>query len=135
MSQVKPIAVQLTRGQDLKSAISSIVKTEQIQAGSIASCIGSLSTACLRLAGASEYLRLSEPLEIVSVMGTLTPEHQHIHISVSKQSGEVVGGHLMEGACIDTTAELILHSYERLTFSREYDRNTGFSELVVADRD
>jgi predicted DNA-binding protein with PD1-like motif len=64
-------------------------------------------------------------------MGTLTPEHQHIHISVSDSNGRVIGGHLLEGCIIDTTAELIVHSYPGFQFSREFDSTTGFTELTV----
>ncbi|KOO16401.1 DNA-binding protein [Vibrio xuii] len=128
---ITPIAVRLVKGDDLKLAIQRLVEVHQIQAGSIASCVGCFSQFNIRLAGATQTIQLNEPLEIVSVMGTLTPEHQHIHLSVAKESGEVVGGHLMEGCLIDTTAELIIHSYHNLSFEREFDEQTGFTELVV----
>jgi predicted DNA-binding protein with PD1-like motif len=126
-----PIAVRLIKGDDLKLSIQRLVEERQIQAGSITSCVGCFSQFNIRLAGATQTLQLNEPLEIVSVMGTLTPEHQHIHLSVAKESGEVVGGHLMEGCLIDTTAELIIHSYHSMSFDREFDEQTGFTELVV----
>lgn len=128
---ISPIAIRLTQGEDLKQRIQQLVSQHGIEAGSIASCVGCLSALRIRLANAQSELHLSEPVEIVSVMGTLTPKHQHIHISVAKQNGEVIGGHLLEGAIIDTTAELILHHYSTLAFSREHDNNTGYTELVV----
>lgn len=66
-------------------------------------------------------------------MGTLTPQHQHIHLTVSDNTGRVIGGHLLDGSIIDTTAELIVHHYPALSFSREFDDTTGFTELVVSD--
>ncbi|MEZ9233043.1 PPC domain-containing DNA-binding protein [Vibrio amylolyticus] len=126
-----PIAVRLTKGADLKHSIARLVQNNAIHAGSIASCVGSLSDIHLRLAEAKETLRITAPFEIVSFMGTLTPEHQHIHISVSDRTGKVIGGHLLEGSIVDTTAELILHRYDNLRFSREEDLNTGFTELVI----
>lgn len=126
-----PIAIRLSQGADLKNAIALLVNQHNIQAGNVASCVGCLSSVNLRLAGAQETLQLNEPLEIVSVMGTLTLEHQHIHISVADSKGSVIGGHLLEGSIIDTTAELIIHSYPALYFSREFDVSTGFTELVV----
>lgn len=128
---ITPIAIRLTRGTDLKQAIQKLVTEHNITAGSIASCVGCFSQFRIRLAGATHELELTEPVEIVSIMGTLTPDHQHIHISVAKQSGEVIGGHLLEGCIVDTTAELILHQYHNLSFTREYDKHTGFSELVL----
>ncbi|MGP8307868.1 PPC domain-containing DNA-binding protein [Vibrio sp. YIC-376] len=125
------IAIRLTRGMDLKHCLAKIVQDHNIKAGSIASCVGCVSTLKLRLAGAESTLSKNEPFEIVSVMGTLTPDHQHIHISVADKQGQVWGGHLMEGTIIDTTAELIIHSYPNLSFGREMDDKTGYTELVV----
>ncbi|WP_299495433.1 DUF296 domain-containing protein [uncultured Shewanella sp.] len=129
---ITPIAVRLIQGTDLKEAIHQQIILNQIKAGNIASCVGSLSMLKIRLAGALNTLTLQEPLEIVSIMGTLTPKHAHIHISVANQKGEVLGGHLLDGSIIDTTGELIIHSYPQLTFSREYDANTGFTELSIS---
>jgi len=129
---ITPIATRLTKGDDLKHSIQHLVAKHRISAGTIASCVGCFTHVHIRLAGASETLQLNEPVEIVSIMGTLTPLHQHIHISVAKQNGEVVGGHLMEGCLIDTTAELILHQYHNLSFSREADPKTGFTELTIS---
>jgi len=125
------IATRLTRGQDLKLAIANLISENKLTAGSIASCVGCLSKVTLRLAGAEKTLLLEEPLEIVSITGTLTSDHQHIHISVANQNGEVLGGHLLEGSIIDTTAELMIHHYPECCFHREYDQSTGYSELVI----
>ncbi len=131
---ITSIAVRLLKGDDLKLSIQRLVNEHNIQAGSIASCVGCFTQFNIRLAGATQTLELNEPLEIVSIMGTLTPEHQHIHLSVAKRNGEVVGGHLLEGCLIDTTAELIIHSYHNVSFAREFDKNTGFTELVVTNK-
>jgi predicted DNA-binding protein with PD1-like motif len=37
----------------------------------------------------------------------------------------------MEGTVIDTTAELIIHSYSELEFTRAMDDSTGYTELQV----
>ena len=128
---ITPIAVRLTRGQDLKLSIQELVNQHQVSAGTIASCVGCVSTINLRLANADQTLQIDAPFEIVSVMGTLTPNHQHIHISVADEQGKVIGGHLLEGTLIATTAELILHTYPELAFSREHDESTGYTELVI----
>ncbi|MGF1750680.1 PPC domain-containing DNA-binding protein [Vibrio cionasavignyae] len=125
------IAARLTNGQDLKHEIQALVSQYQIQAGSIASCVGCLKSINIRLAGATQSLTMQQPFEIVSLMGTLTPNHQHIHISVADSQGRVMGGHLQEGSVVDTTAELIIHQYAHLNFSREHDPQTGYTELVI----
>lgn len=130
---ITPIAIRLMQGADLKESVAQLVSLHKIQAGSIASCVGCLSSVSLRLAGAQKTLQLNGSLEIVSVMGTLTPQHQHIHLSVSDDTGRVIGGHLLDGCIVDTTAELIIYHYPSLSFTREFDNTTGFTELVVND--
>ncbi|MGR5236654.1 PPC domain-containing DNA-binding protein [Vibrio alfacsensis] len=128
---IEVIVVRLTKGMDLKQSLANVVEKHSIKAGSIASCSGCVSELKLRLAGAENTLTKQEAFEIVSVMGTLTREHQHVHISVSDREGHVWGGHLMEGTIIDTTAELIIHSYSNLEFTRAMDDSTGYTELEV----
>ncbi|MBU2897831.1 PPC domain-containing DNA-binding protein [Vibrio hepatarius] len=128
---IEPIVIRLTKGQDLKTQIQSLVTKHALQAGSIASCVGSLEQVSLRLAGATQSITLTQPFEIVSMMGTLTPTHQHIHLSVANETGKVIGGHLLDNTIIDTTAELIIHHYPDLRFSRQHDNTTGYSELVI----
>lgn len=129
---IEVIAVRLTKGMDLKLSLAKLVEQHGIKTGSIASCVGCVSHLNLRLAGAESTLTKQEPFEIVSVMGTLTAEHQHVHISVSDCEGRVWGGgHLLEDTVIDTTAELIIHSYSELEFTRAMDDSTGYTELQV----
>ncbi|MDN3702413.1 PPC domain-containing DNA-binding protein [Vibrio artabrorum] len=129
---ITPIATRLTRGQDLKLEIQRLVTTHNISAGSIASCVGCVSQLNIRLANANNTKRVQAPFEIVSVMATLTPNHQHIHLSVADEKGNVIGGHLLEGTLIATTAELIVHRYDTLTFDREHDDSTGYTELTIS---
>ncbi|MBE8577542.1 PPC domain-containing DNA-binding protein [Vibrio sp. OPT18] len=128
---ITPIATRLTRGQDLKLEIQRLVTTHNIFAGSIASCVGCVSQLNIRLANANNTKLVQAPFEIVSLMATLTPNHQHVHISVADENGNVIGGHLLEGTIIATTAELIVHRYDALTFNREHDDSTGYTELVI----
>ncbi len=131
MANIDVIALRLTQGADLKQAIQALVTEHHLRAGSIASCVGSLSSLNLRLAGATQTLSLHQPLEIVSLMGTLTADHQHLHIAVADQTGRVLGGHLLAGSVVDTTAELIINSYPNLIFNRTLDLNTGYTELAI----
>ncbi len=134
MNHIEPIAVRLTRGSDLKQAIQHLVTTHHVQAGAVVSCVGSLSVLNMRLAGAQHSQIWHQAFEIVSLIGTLTPDHQHLHIAAAKQNGDVIGGHLLEGSIIDTTAELIINSYKNLNFSREFDVQTGYTELSVSNQ-
>ncbi|MGR5061899.1 PPC domain-containing DNA-binding protein [Photobacterium sp. DNB22_13_2] len=126
-----PHAFRLTLGTDLKWSILAYVQQQDIKAGSLLSCVGCLSHASIRLANESESLELAGPLEILTLSGTLTPEHAHLHVSVADKSGRVYGGHLQDGSIVSYTAEVCLAEYTNLSFSRELDTTTGFTELVV----
>ncbi|MBY5946089.1 PPC domain-containing DNA-binding protein [Photobacterium rosenbergii] len=126
-----PHAFRLTLGADLKRSILAFVRQKGIKAGSLLSCVGCLSHASIRLANESESLELKGPLEILTLSGTLTPDHVHLHISVADKTGRVYGGHLQDGSIVSFTAEVCLAEYANLSFSREQDDTTGFTELVV----
>ncbi len=86
------IALRLTRGMDLKQQIVQLVQQDRIHAGSIASCVGCLSTLHIRLADSVSTLQVSAPFEILSLSGTLTYQHCHLHIAVADAQGRVWGG-------------------------------------------
>ncbi|KPA51127.1 DNA-binding protein [Photobacterium leiognathi subsp. mandapamensis] len=128
---INPHALRLTQGTDLKESILQYVQNNQIQAGSLLSCVGCLSQAIIRLADESKTIELAGPLEILTLSGTLTPSHVHLHISVADAKGKVIGGHLVEGSIVSYTAEICLVSYSNMAFSREFDPQTQFDELVI----
>tara|TARA_B100000524_G_scaffold326710_1_gene210370 strand:- start:779 stop:1114 length:336 start_codon:yes stop_codon:yes gene_type:complete len=71
-------------------------------------------------------------LEIVSLVGTLSSDRSHhLHLSVSKADGSVVGGHVKGPATVRTTAELVLGAMPALSFGREFEPATGYLELRI----
>jgi predicted DNA-binding protein with PD1-like motif len=54
-----------------------------------------------------------------------------LHLAVSDHTGKTLGGHLMDGCIVRTTAEIAILSIEDLSFKREKDDKTGYDELVV----
>ena len=88
----------------------------------------------IRFADANEITTFEEKLEIVSLVGTLSRHGCHLHISVSDEQGRVFGGHLMDGAHIYTTAEVLLGIIPDIIFRREYDAATGYKELNIQYR-
>lgn len=128
------LAARLEPGTCLKSALQDVVQTHSLQAAAVVSCVGSLQVAHLRLAGAKETQQFAGPFEIVSLVGTLSPDGVHIHISIADAKGQVLGGHLLSGNLIHTTAELVLMACDSLTFSRPHDSQTGYGELKIGKR-
>lgn len=127
-------AIRLKKGADLKQEIFAYAKNNNIEAGAVLSCVGCLSHLHLRLAGAKDYLDVEDDFEIVSITGTIGNTDGHIHLSVSDKTGNTYGGHLKDGCIINTTAEIVLLELDNYIFTREYDKDTGYEELVIKER-
>jgi uncharacterized protein len=124
-------AFRLKPHEDLKVAIIDFAKTNQISAGIILTSVGSLEQFHIRFANEKAGKRQSGFFEIVSLVGTFSASAAHLHICVSDDIGNTVGGHLLDGNHIYTTAEIVVGIMPDLSFERELDPTYGFSELVV----
>lgn len=124
-------------GNDLKTELEKFVKANNIQAGFIVTCVGGLSQATMRMAGAlpdKQDIRTYEgDFEITSLVGTVSINGVHIHMAVSDKDGKSFGGHLKEGTIIHPTAEVVIGEDEQAVYTRELDEETGFPELIVTD--
>ena len=131
-------AFRLTPGVDLKAELSRLTKANGFRAGCILSCVGSLSQARLRMPGAvgeAEVITtVVDPMEIVSLTGTLCADGLHVHISLSRRDGACIGGHLLQGCIVNTTAELVIGEIPEVEFHRPPDSTTGYNELSVRPR-
>ncbi len=124
-------ALRLLPGQDLRAGIQNYVNEHKIKAGWIVTCAGSLSDYNIRFANATDGSKASGHFEIVSLSGTLSLNGSHIHIAVSDSTGKTIGGHLLEGCKIYTTAEIILTESPKYLFTREKDGSTPWEELQI----
>lgn len=127
----RPIALRLLPGQDLKTELTRLARERHLKAAAVVTCVGSLTGATLRLAGRPNTLELEGPLEIVSLVGTLSEAGVHLHLSVADREGVTRGGHLMEGSPVYTTAEIVVLELEGLEFTRQEDPATRFQELRI----
>jgi predicted DNA-binding protein with PD1-like motif len=126
--------VRLMPGQDLKKELIAFCKAQGIQAATLICGVGSLKEAFLRLADAQQGTLYWGPFEIVSLIGTLNGDAAHLHISIADANGQVLGGHLLDGCLIQTTAEIVLLENSRLEFRRENDPATGYHEIKFIPR-
>jgi predicted DNA-binding protein with PD1-like motif len=131
-------AFRLTPRVDLKAELARLTEAHALGAGCIVSCVGSLSHARLRTPGAigeaEVVMTFVEPMEIVSLSGTLCADGLHLHASLSRGDGSCVGGHLVEGCIVNTTAELVIGELSEVEFHRPRDPATGYNELSVQPR-
>ena len=127
---MKLLAFRLKTGQLLKEELEALAKREEWPAAFIVTAVGSLSRASLRLADES-LADYEENFEIVSLIGTLSVDGAHLHISLADKNGPVLGGHLKDNCRVYTTVELVIGISDEFTFKRVFDKDTGFNELLV----
>lgn len=125
------LALRLHPGQDLRRELTALAEREGLEAAAVVTCVGSLTRVALRYADRSEPTTLEGKFEIVSLVGTLSRHGAHLHLSVSDGEGRTLGGHLLDGSTVYTTAEIVLTVLPGLRFTRAPDPQTGFKELVV----
>ena len=128
-------AIRLKPGEDLRASIQKFVNNNHINAGWISSCAGSLVNYNIRFANNPEGNKGSGHFEIVSLSGTLSINGSHIHLSISDSTGKTIGGHLLEGCIVYTTAEIIIGESKKLVFKREKDGTTPWDELQIEKKD
>ena len=126
--------IRLRPGQDLEAELEAFAKTHYLRAAFVASAVGSLTDVHLRYANQEAGTRLAGHFEIVSLSGTLAADGMHVHMSVADSTGAVVGGHLLDGNRVYTTAELVIGEATGLRFGREVDSTYGYRELTVSRR-
>ena len=130
-------AFRLKKGADLYKSLITIANEAGPASHAVVTCVGSLTHLRMRLAGATPTNQnikdFEGPFEIVSLVGTIAGPKAHLHISVSNSDGKTIGGHLLEGSLIDTTAEVVLANLnaDKIHLTRENDPETGFTELAV----
>lgn len=130
----KTHAFRLKPGADLRKEIQSFVQKNNIEAGWISCGVGSLHQYNIRFANQPNGAKDTGHFEIVSLIGTVSKNGSHIHISVSDTTGKTIGGHLLEENLIYTTAEVIIQEAPGLIFTREKDGSTPWQELQIKER-
>ena len=131
---MKTHAVRLRPGADLRRDLEAFARANGLRAPIVLTCVGSLSRAALRPAGIDATVMIEGDLEILALVGTLSEDGPHLHLTVSDARCDVSGGHAQEGSIVRTTAEIVLGELEDVVFSRPVDPETGWDELEVVPR-
>ncbi|NJL84819.1 MAG: DNA-binding protein [Leptolyngbyaceae cyanobacterium SM1_1_3] len=133
-SPLSVLAVRLVPGADLKASLLEFAGQHSLKAGCILTAVGSLQAARLRCAGQSEGTAWRQRFEIVSLVGTFSASAAHLHMALADEQGQMLGGHVMPGCVIYTTAEIVVGELETLAFNRAFDLQTGYPELQIDRR-
>ncbi len=130
---MKLIPVRFNPGEDLRQALNALPEKLGFQSAFLLSAIGSLQEVRIRFANQKEPTHFRDFHEILTMNGCVTPEGGHYHMMISDSCGKVYGGHLCLGSIVYTTVELALLPVMDHSLSREFDEQTGFSELFVKE--
>lgn len=122
---------RLKSGQDLFDSIQEFVNEKEIKAGCVVSAVGSLRRAVLRFANNNSFSEFEKFFEIASITGVVSVHGSHLHISISDEEGQTIGGHMESGCKVYTTAEVVLLAFDDSTYKREFAEDSGYEELVV----
>ena len=119
-------------GKNLYKEIVNYAKRDNLSAVSVLSCVGSLQKLNIRLASGKNFLQKTENFEIVSLVGCVSPQRVHLHISISDDKGISYGGHLVEeDNLVFTTAEIVLGEFPQVKFCQEDCKQSGWNELKI----
>ncbi|HEY3522726.1 MAG TPA: PPC domain-containing DNA-binding protein [Candidatus Limnocylindrales bacterium] len=132
---MRTIATRLRPGSDLRAELEALATREGLRAALVLTCVGSLSEVGLRMANQSDTERFTGDYEIVSLVGTISLDGPHLHMSVSDAAGATIGGHLQDRNIVRTTAEVVLGELTAVDFRRPIDPETTFDELEIVPRD
>ena len=124
-------AIRLKPGDDVREKIENYILQNNINAGWLVACAGSLTDYNIRFANQEKGSTGKGHFEIVSLTGTTSKNGSHLHISISDSIGKTIGGSLLKGCIVYTTAEIIIQSTTDLNFKREKDGSTPWDELLI----
>ena len=124
-------AVRLEPGEDLILGLHRVREATGARALTIVTCVGSLTNVMIRHANRPAGTRYQGHFEITSLVGTIDPAGEHVHLTITDGEGRAYGGHLLPGSAVYTTAEIVLLILNELDFARAPCPRSGYDELVV----
>ncbi len=124
-------AFRIQPHEDLKKTLLLFAGKNSIKAGAIVTAVGSLEQFNIRFANCAEGTSKKGHFEIVSLVGTFSDSACHLHLSISDNKGKTIGGHVLDGNLVYTTAEIVLIKLTDFEFRRYVDAIYGYRELTV----
>lgn len=132
---MKTLTFRLRLGQDLADSITQFSSLHNIQAACILSGVNSsLPRLSFALVNQDQYDQYQEHFEIVLMTGTVSVSGSHLHIAISDERCQTIGGHLVSGYKIYSTAEIVIVVFSDLIYTREPCLEPGYDKLVIMKR-
>ncbi|WP_068977528.1 PPC domain-containing DNA-binding protein [Aeromonas sp. EERV15] len=134
LSTARFLALRLLPSEDLIAGLRAHMARHGLQAAWIAGAVGSLTHANLRYAAQPDGTLLEGAFEVIALGGTLDPECEHLHLSISDEQGLMRGGHVLPGCRVRTTLELVIGELQEYRFDRAPCPQSGYEELLITPR-
>ena len=122
--------LRLGPGEDLLDSLWRYARVTKLKAATVISVVGSLTHTNIRYANQENGTSLVGHFEIVSVVGNIDFQKEkseddegcgHVHIAISNEQGVTIGGHVLIGNIIYTTAEITILEISNGLFDRVLD--------------
>ena len=115
---IYPKIFKLETGKDLLISLQEMAIKEN-KAGYILRVVGNLSKARIQCPGKKQSTLIKNTLEIISLNGTIDPNHCHLHISFSDGNCNIWAGHLKEGTIILKAADMLIGFLDKNLIKKE----------------
>ncbi|EAT15651.1 PPC domain-containing DNA-binding protein [Desulfuromonas acetoxidans] len=139
--------VKISQGEWLVESLCRFAAEAGVRSAVILSAVGSVTRVTFRGIKAGAKLPITEarmtvhdvegPLELLGLEGNMVPNDQgqcdcHLHILMSRSSGEVIGGHLFD-ARVFASCEIILSEFHGAGVERHMSQSGGISTIYLED--
>ena len=121
--------VVLDRDALLLESVAGVIKDKEIRDGEVLVTAGSVQECTIHYVGSTDarakniYKTVKGPYEILNAGGIIADGEPHMHITLSTQGKDVVGGHLEKGCRVLYLAELTILKYSGPALTRKENAN------------
>ena len=119
--------MKLEPGSDLRGSLEQLARSENAS-GYVLGVVGNLSRAAFKCPGQAKPTVLEGELEIITLNGTISPEHVHLHLSLSDGTCQVWGGHLEEGSLVLKGADILVGLLDQPLPSSSFGHNQSIKQ-------
>ena len=127
---IYPKIFKLETGRDLLISLQEMAKKEN-KAGYILSVVGNLSKGRIQCPGKKQSTLIKNSLEIISLNGTIDPNHCHLHISFSDGNCNIWAGHLKEGTIILKAADMLIGFLDENLIKKEKNNHNKQVQIYI----
>jgi len=145
--QGRRFMLKVSMGEEIRARLKEFALEADVKNAIITSAVGSVYDVKLRGIKSGAKLPLTPartstheevgPFELLSLTGNLFPDENndtdaHLHITMARASGEVIGGHLYE-AKIFASCEILISEIKVTGIERHLSKAAGTSTIFIED--